>query len=502
MIRRLTYDLTGLPPKPGEVAAFLDDPAPDAYEKLVERLLASPHYGERWARHWLDLVRFAETSGHEFDYEIPLAYRYRDYVIRAFNADVPYDRFVVEHLAGDLLPEPRRDPATGNNESVLGTGSFRLHEGVHSPIDLKDDGANKVDNQIDVMGKALLGLTIACARCHDHKFDAITTRDYYALSGFLNSSRHQLAFLDPPDRIGSKIKAIQAIRDEVATLLGGSPPVHPPALVETSELILETFDGLTFEGWYPGGDAFGQGPTRAGDWRVRGDGIAPLKAGVAHSGAISDKLRGVLRSRNFPLSKPYIHFLASGKGGRINLVVDGFEKIRSPIYGDLVKDVNSGDAWGWISMDVAQWAGHTAYIEIDDGATVDFTGPGASLRGGDGFVAIDEIRQSDGPPPPLPSPMVIPAPPAEGDDRLVKLRELRDRFASIDAQIPDATLGQALVDGPGVDVKVHIRGSTKTMGEVAPRAFLEVFGGPNPPPSTGGSGRLAMARRVASRTTP
>ncbi len=178
LIRRLTFDLTGLPPKAAEIEAFVNDTTPDAYEKLVERLLASPHYGERWARHWLDLVRFAETSGHEFDYDIPLAYRYRDYVIRAFNADVPYNQLVVEHVAGDLLPDPRRDPSTGTNESVLGTGFFRFHEGVHSPVDLKEDGASKVDNQIDVLGKTFLGLTIACARCHDHKFDAITTRDY------------------------------------------------------------------------------------------------------------------------------------------------------------------------------------------------------------------------------------------------------------------------------------------------------------------------------------
>src|SRR5205823_4854155 len=204
-----------------EVEAFVEDPAADAYEKVVERLLASPHHGERWARHWLDLVRFAETSGHEFDYEIPNAYRYRDYVIRAFNADVPYDRFIVEHLAGDLLPEPRRDPSTGTNESVLGTGFFRLHEGVHSPVDLLEDGAAKVDNQIDVMGKALLGLTIACARCHDHKFDALTTKDYYALAGFIHSSRHQLAFLDPPDRIGPKVAELESIRDEVAALRPG-----------------------------------------------------------------------------------------------------------------------------------------------------------------------------------------------------------------------------------------------------------------------------------------
>ena len=129
LIRRLSFDLTGLPPAPEEVAAFLADQAADAYERLVERLLASPHYGERWARHWLDLVRFAETAGHEFDYDIPNAYRYRDYVIRAFNADLPYDQFVIEQVAGDLLESPRRHPPTGSTNRSSGPASISSAKG-------------------------------------------------------------------------------------------------------------------------------------------------------------------------------------------------------------------------------------------------------------------------------------------------------------------------------------------------------------------------------------
>jgi len=497
LIRRLSFDLTGLPPKPGEVEAFVADPAADAYERLVERLLASPHYGERWARHWLDLVRFSETSGHEFDYDIPNAFRYRDYAIRAFNADLPYDRFVVEHVAGDLLPDPRRDPASGTNESVLGTGFFRLHEGVHSPVDLREDGAAKLDNQIDVMSKTFLGLTVACARCHDHKFDAITTRDYYALAGFLASSRHQLAFLDPPGRIGSKVAEIEAIREELASLHQGPITPDHPKHAKTSDVVLEDFSGKSFEGWFVSGDAFGKGPIPPGSWKLRGDGATPLPPGVAHSGAISDRLRGVLRSKSFTLTKPYVHFLASGKGGRINLVVDGFEKIRSPIYGDLVKDVDHGEGWKWITMDAAQWSGHAAYIEIDDGATVDFTGGNAFIRDGRGSIAVDEIRLSDGPPPPVPH---HPAPDSigSGDERLAKLLA---RFREVEAAIPEPTLGQALADGTGADLPIHIRGSTKTLGEPAPRRFLEVFGGPEPP-LTDGSGRLELARRIADPANP
>ncbi len=499
LIRRLTFDLTGLPPSPEEVEAFVDDQGADAYEKAVERLLASPHHGERWGRHWLDLVRYAETSGHEFDYNIPNAFHYRDYVIRAFNADLPYDRFVVEHVAGDLLPEPRRDPIDGTNQSVLATGFFRLHEGVHSPVDLKDDQASKVDNQIDVLGKAFLGLTIACARCHDHKFDAISTRDYYALAGYLASSRHQLAFLDPPSRIGPKVAELEAIREQVAALLQ-SPAEPPPATrVADGEVVFEDFAGPTFGGWYASGDAFGPGPTRPGQWRVAGDKVEPLPAGVAHSGAVSARLRGTLRSRTFALSKRFVHVLASGKGGRINLVIDGFEKIRSPIYGDLVRDVDHGDAWKWISIDAADWLGHPAYIEIDDGATVDFTGSLGEIRAGGGFIAVDEIRFADGPPPPRAKPEPIDA--AKG----AELGPLLARYRAIEATIPDPTLGQALADGTGIDVRVHVRGSTRTLGEAVPRRFLEVLSAsasaststPDP-----GSGRLELAARLVDRSNP
>ena len=227
LIRRATFDLIGLPPEPAEIDAFLADEAPDAFEKVVDRLLASPHYGERWGRHWLDLVRYAETAGHEFDYDLPGASGYRDYVIRALNADLPYDQFVVEQVAGDLLDRPRRHPTEGFNESVLGTGFFSLGEGTHSPVDLREEEAQRLDNQIDVFSKAFLGLTVACARCHDHKFDAISTKDYYALAGYLQSSRHVQAFIDPPDRVAplvAELKALKATMEDLVAVPSAPVP--------------------------------------------------------------------------------------------------------------------------------------------------------------------------------------------------------------------------------------------------------------------------------------
>jgi cytochrome c553 len=192
LLRRVSFALTGLPPSPEEVDAFVaEGGSPAALSAAVDRLLASPHFGERWGRHWLDLVRYAETRGHEFDYLIPDAWRYRDYVIRALNDDVPYNQFLTEHVAGDLLRKPRLDKAGVANESVLATGFWFMNEWVHSPVDIRQDECDRVDNQVDVFGKAFLGLTIGCARCHDHKFDAISARDYYALVGFLHSSSYR-----------------------------------------------------------------------------------------------------------------------------------------------------------------------------------------------------------------------------------------------------------------------------------------------------------------------
>ena len=209
LIRRLYFDLIGLPPSSEDVEAFVNDTSPKAYENLVDALLANPAYGERWGRHWMDLTRFAETYGHEGDYPIAHAWQYRDYVIRALNMDLPYNDFVREQIAGDLLPEPRMHKTDGYNESIIGTGWWYMHQATHSPVDVFKDEADRIDNQIDVLGKAFLGMHISCARCHDHKFDAISTKDYYAITGYARATRQQFAFID-------RFRRIEAIADELS----------------------------------------------------------------------------------------------------------------------------------------------------------------------------------------------------------------------------------------------------------------------------------------------
>ncbi|HMC10292.1 MAG TPA: DUF1549 and DUF1553 domain-containing protein, partial [Pirellulaceae bacterium] len=198
LIRRATFDLVGLPPTPAEVNAFLADESPQAFATVVERLLASPHYGERWGRHWLDVVRYADSNGLDENVAFGNAWRYRDYVVAAFNRDKPYDQFLLEQLAGDLLPAPTGsgpEDLAVKHERLIATGFLSLGPKVLAEVDAKKMEMDIIDEQVDTFGRAILGLTLGCARCHDHKFDPIRTDDYYALAGIFKSTRTMENFI-------------------------------------------------------------------------------------------------------------------------------------------------------------------------------------------------------------------------------------------------------------------------------------------------------------------
>jgi hypothetical protein len=197
LIRRATFDLIGLPPTPEEIDAFLRDRAPGAFERVIDRLLASPHYGERWGRHWLDVVRYADTAGDSSDYPVPQAYRYRNYVIESFNRDKPYNQFVREQVAGDLLPSAS---AEQKRELITATGFIAIAR--RFSVDPASTMHLTIEDTLDTIGRSVLGLSLSCARCHDHKFDPISTRDYYALYGIFSSTRYPYA--------GSEVKKEQA----------------------------------------------------------------------------------------------------------------------------------------------------------------------------------------------------------------------------------------------------------------------------------------------------
>ena len=224
-VRRLSLVLTGLPPTIEQVDRFVAEcgtgistnatnPLPgDVVERLVDSLLQSPQFGEQWARHWMDCVRFSETHGNEWNYEVHHAWRYRDYLIRAFNDDVPYDQFIREHLAGDLLPRPRWNEKDQFNESVIGTGFYRFGEVNHDDcISLRSLGYDLADNQIDTLTKAFQATTVACARCHKHKLDPISSEDYYGLLAVLRSSRNVSHCFDAPTVNADKKQRLRELK--------------------------------------------------------------------------------------------------------------------------------------------------------------------------------------------------------------------------------------------------------------------------------------------------
>ena len=416
-LRRVSYGTIGLPPTPLEREAFLGDASPQAYERVMERLLASPHYGEKWARHWLDLVRYADSRGHEFDVIIPGAFEYRDYVTRALNADVPYDRFVLEHIAGDLLDEPRTHPVEEFDESVLGTGFWYLGEEVHSPVDIREDETHRISNQIDVFTRTFLATTIACARCHDHKFDPVVTEDYYAFAGFLHSSSFrqvlfptlhhntsvagELAALDREmgprtRRVFAEALAVAVPKIEsylLATQAVVQFEAHSASLeevpVEGLDLLFEDFEGSTWGAWTTTGTAFGPAPVdRAGvpgyhpiqAWRGERF-VCTSRTSHGEDGNVIDAQVGRLQSPTFVIRHDYLHFLACGGNHKdktaINLVV-----------GDRVVRTSTGANTAHfrpVLFDISEWRGEKAHIEV-----IDEWGPGWGNIAVDQFVFSDE----------------------------------------------------------------------------------------------------------------
>lgn len=414
LIRRAYFDLVGLPPTSDQVVAFIDDPAETqtAFEKVIDELLDSPHFGERWGRHWMDVVRYGESYGHEFDYSVPHAYQYRDYLIRAFNSDVPYDQFIREHIAGDLMTNPRLNEQ-GYNDSVRGTGFWWLGEAVHAPVDVRQDEADRIDNQIDVMGKAFLGMTIGCARCHDHKFDAISTKDYYALSGFMQSSRRDIRAVYPEKKIQSLIQqmaeAQSALSSEVATgispqsvLLGDEFAGYLMAAREViygqpkegekqdEAVLFEDFEKGSFDGWTTEGTAFGKQPvTKQTQAKYQGDQKA-IGTGWANSHNVreegdspkGDAHTGKLISKPFKIDHRFIHFMICGgnHAGKtcINLVIDGKPVISQAGF--------ATNVFRPIHWDVTEHQGKTAQIVAVD-----------EYQGGWGNIGLDHIEFSNYP---------------------------------------------------------------------------------------------------------
>lgn len=480
-LRRVTFDLTGLPPTIDEIQDYVADESATADQHVVDRLLSSPAFGETWARHWMDLIRYAESHGHEFDYPIENAHHYRDYLIRAFNADVPYDQLIREHLAGDLIGNPRIDPATLWNESVTGTGFWYLHEATHAPTDVRQHEADIIDNQIDVLSKTFLGLTVSCARCHDHKFDAISTKDYYALSAYIQSSARQNYPQDTGGKIASDTSTIRQL------LADASESIEADALPEKAspeQDCFVDFHGPSLPpGWSTTGLAFeaiGGQPMVS----VSGDLAFPH---TIDSGRCGTRQVGTLRSPTFTISTEKIHVLMKANAGTMaRVVIDHFDMVTRHellFRGTLLKGktIETNGKWAWKSFgnDLKKYVGRRAYLEFID------EGPGS--------IAIDRVIFRDDDAPKDASVAMLEV------ELNSTARELASQAKPIADRLVQPDWVIAMADGTVEMAPVAIRGNPHNEGAPVPARTLSALGAEL---ASGTHSRLGLANSIASSDNP
>lgn len=485
LIRRATFDLIGLPPTPSEVAAFVADKSPEAFARVVDRLLASPRYGERWGRHWLDVARYADTKGYVFeeDRHYPYAYTYRDYVIRAFNEDLPYDQFIKEQIAADLLP------ATGDRRSLAALGYLTLGRRFVNNIN------DIIDDRIDVVCRGMMGLTVACARCHDHKFDPIPSRDYYSLYGVFASSmepdQEPLLGMDAPAKAREEYLAEHKKRVE-------ERDTFREAQERTMAAQLRSQSGDYLMAAY----------------EAQRSANKPDVDEVAHTNKLDpDMLRRWIagldgwRKSQQAIFAPWFAFAALAENdfpARARELAAKFtaKPDAALSINPLVARALAGEPPATMK-DVAERYGKLI-TEIDKrwaDALAATNSPALQALPDAAQEAVRQILYAADAPANLPR--------AEFD-RLYdiptgqKLRELQRHIDELDATSPGAPpRATALVDRPDPhDTPIFIRGNSANPGAEAPREFLEVLSGPNRKPFQKGSGRLELAEAIASRDNP
>ncbi len=529
-VRRLYLDLIGLPPTPEQLASAIGDNSHEvesesSLERLVDALLDSPHFGERWGRHWLDLVRYAESRGHEFDNDAPNAFQYRDYVIRALNADVPYDQFVREHIAGDLLISPRLNPELGFNESILGTGFWFLGEWIHSPVDIRKDETDRLDNMIDVMSKTFLGMTVACARCHDHKFDAISTADYYSLSGFLLSSEYrQVRFesIEKNRHVSRQLAELDAkYQQQIRNLLDDEGITRPTRKSDlTDEAIIVDYSNIAPSLYMQDGFIFGQSPRQEGDaYLDDSNSLRIATRGVATSDPFWDGLESVtlghvqdqnrtaklpmsgrtLRTPTFELTDGRVSALVQGTG-HVVACVDSHRLVAGPLHGETIKGIGA-KAPGWVTLDLKRYVGHRLHLEFVPGQDSQLA-IRMVVQGLDdsGLAEIDQrLSATD-------RPFEDYARAAEVvlvekgqqivDDWRRERSELRSQV------VFKSHVAPAMMDGSGEEGYILIRGNSSKPGKKEPRHFLTAVSGETPMKIPEGSGRRELAEQINHPDNP
>lgn len=457
LLRRATFDLTGLPPTPEEVSSFLADESPDAYERLIERLLASPRYGERWGRHWLDIARYAEDQAHTFAARAyPGGYRYRDWVINSFNADLPYSRFVQEQIAADLLEGDDR------MARLPALGFFAL-----GPVYYADAGcapkaqADEMDDRIDTLTRGMLGLTVSCARCHDHKFDPIPTKDYYALAGVFASTEYFEAPLAPPDVVAAYDLRVARVKEQEKAI--------EDAKNETQREVRESL-------------ALQTGKYVVAAWKLQNK----RKTDVKFSAATIAKENDL---REFAV-EAWARFLTG-------------ENLQKKAYLTAWKDaVAAQDAKTDLSSEPSALSAvqsAAAQLQKDVTVALDMRHKKESIDKPTEEL-LREIVDDNKAPCSVPKDQVDKL--ASSDRRKLSdelKKELESRKKQVGEKYP---IAHCIKDGAVKNLQVYRRGNYKDLGDEAPRKFLEILSAGEAKPFSQGSGRLELAQQISSEQNP
>jgi hypothetical protein len=566
LLRRVTLDLTGLPPTPAEIRAFLDDTAPDAWERVVDRLLASSAYGERWGRHWLDVARYADTAGDGSDYPVREAGNYRDWVIRAFNADMPYDEFLARQIAGDILAREAQPDAYADLVTATGFLAVGKRYGYAANTDFQHlDFADCIDS----LGRSVLGLSLGCARCHDHKYDPVSASDYYALYGILQSTvwafpggeeqKRPANFpgLVPPEEAARldrlKVETLAALDRELAGRMREKSALEGKSFAGGVDLDLETQEigkGPNTKPWLSAGPnsvlAESQSPWRhvhpAGTRGVR-VGTGEPTEGVRHT--FDDKLtataaaplhvcfdfrtipsdgadqptgacrfyigRGVIESTAIDFSATQREFaLRDHNGWRVVAPLEPGRWYHVSVTLDHATKSGQGSITPFPEEGRSPASIPFTDLKLPDGwdGVIDtFICDGLGAVGGPATIRdIDNVGRQTLPfPPPGAPPAVRPLPPADASERVSLVdKEIEALTArrKAIADTPAYPVAYGVSEGTPTDARIQARGEPDKPGAEVPRRFLEILGGDPVADPKGGSGRRDLATWLTRRENP
>jgi mono/diheme cytochrome c family protein len=477
LIRRATFDLIGLPPTPEESEAFAADESPEAFAKVVDRLLASPHYGERWGRHWLDVARYGEDQAHTFQARLyPHGYKYRDWVAKALNEDMPYDRFVVEQIAGDLIEGP------GAEDRRVALGFFAL-----GPVYYGGAVYDELDDRVDTLTRGFLGLTVACARCHDHKFDPIPTSDYYALAGIFQSTNYKEYPDAPPEVVAAYEKEQEAIKAKTAEVAAFLKSESARASVTAASSRSSRY--------------------MVAAWTLANRRKVDPKVNAAEV-AKAEGLEELFLDRWAKYLEPRADDKRPHLARWRKLMAKQDPKV------DLSKDESAKKEVVQVADAFQDYVRATLALR----EALEAQGKAASANSVEGT-----------PPTPTPTPPTLPAPEVEvvrevasaddglfalpkdraekllPDDVRTALKAKRDDLKTLKGRAsPMYPVVHSLAEGPRpASMKVFLRGNPATPGAEAPRRFVSILESDGSPPfATKGSGRLELARAIASPDNP